>query len=329
MSFEGNFASNLGPKWKPPIPESDEILRERVTKRNVEVLATVPGCTITTYEFNPDGEREKPPHEVLFFAPNGELMDETPIVFMPGWLGIAADYKESLATLASNTQRNVIGWNDIKGTKIGNEVRYPHETDTFTTQLEKVIAMDALLDLLHVHEADVIAHSEGCVHALILEDEHQNRFSEMVLINPAGIVNNTSMLSLIRGGMQEGLHRVRSKGTNGTPANYMATADKTFVSGSLSQKLDIAVHGIKSMWGLSRTDIRHIFEELRNEGIKISITSGEEDKLFLTTDLEHASVDEMVDLFVPVAKTDHNGFLVDPVRFSNHVIPLLTKPVRQ
>jgi hypothetical protein len=361
----------LNHEWLPQGPEQfpnkkyfEQIESERVAD-TVDVVRN-------RYEYFPSGVEgvDEASYEIIEYVPSREAYSDKPIVFMQGFMAIPKDYEATLAVIAEQTGRRVIGWNELVGLEVGEEqdfngdedgetiaesIRYGYEEELPDTQLQKVLGMKELLNRLNITQADLMAHSEGCIHALALEvlntnndksifapekegedfkREEGNRtlFSKMMLLNPP-FVQKKSIPGLVISGLKEGALRKRFVGKYGTPTDFLPTGYQRLGSEGPSGKWEIAKHAVKSIMNISRTNSADLLMELDAKNYRdetkepnISVAAGEEDRLFPASKVNQRRATYPPGVFyindvITMDETDHAGVMLSPERMKQYAMP--------
>lgn len=136
--------------------------------------------------------------EIIDSKPAKPLHD-TPIVVALGWLEASRTYEPLVHKLNSHGYRVI-----IPDAQVGEILLPDIKANYPEIELQKASALIAALDKAGVKRADVLAHSEGALFALIAADLYPMRINSVLLINPACIVP-ASIWQLIRGFCKEAL----------------------------------------------------------------------------------------------------------------------------
>ena len=214
------------------------------------------------YEF-PEGKVK-----VIDILPE-RFSDSTPIMLAPGWSEDPSAYKDSIK-LMSGEGRRVLS------------VRYPWRVskaeDSGFPQVELQKAK-LLLDVLHakgIRRADVIAHSEGAINALIAAMIEPSMFRNIVLDKPAGLSGKDSKIGLIS--------RFLSLMKQETKLRPWLSSDSNaaLVSGLRVARYiaENPMKVLKELDVLTSYEITELMRDLKGRGIMISVIAGTDDPLF-------------------------------------------------
>jgi pimeloyl-ACP methyl ester carboxylesterase len=124
---------------------------------------------------------------------------EIPVFFAPAWGCSTEVYKPALEEL-SKTHRRVVSSNHPRiGGSLENLVpdeiinQYPTET------LRKSLNILGVLEQKGVGKTDIIAHSEGAINTVIAATLHPEKFRNIVLFAPAGLIGKDKFTRLLQG----------------------------------------------------------------------------------------------------------------------------------
>ena len=214
------------------------------------------------YEF-PEGKVK-----VIDILPE-RFSDSTPIMLAPGWSEDPSAYKDSIK-LMSGEGRRVLS------------VRYPWRVskaeDSGFPQVELQKAK-LLLDVLHakgIRRADVIAHSEGAINALIAAMIEPSMFRNITLDKPAGLSGKGSKIGLINRFLS-----LMKQETKLRP--WLSTDPNAALASGLRVARYIAENPmkvLKELDVLTSYEITELMRDLKGRGIMISVIAGVDDPLF-------------------------------------------------
>ena len=119
-----------------------------------------------------------------------ELNDETPVLIAPGWGENSSTYKKT-SQVFFNEGRDVwsVGYSRRGGEVIPDE-RYPE------AELRKAMLLLQAIEGKGVEKVDVIAHSEGAINVLIAAMIDPDKFRNIVLDKPAGLIGKDTNAAL-------------------------------------------------------------------------------------------------------------------------------------
>lgn len=216
-------------------------------------------------DLNGDGQEQS----VMHFTPEGAASGQ--LVYFSGFSDKAANNIDSLGALASETNHEIVTWNNLEGHQIG-DVRFDEDSyagvDIPEEQLKKVISGKQLLNHEGVHSADIIGHSEGCIHAVISAYMYPHTYGDVLLVNPAGITKQRKR-DLILGGIKEGMSSIKR-------TDFSAFGKEVSAS-----ELPMLYESIKGISKISLSGmIPEMLRELQERGTKVGIVHTDDDSMF-------------------------------------------------
>lgn len=231
---------------------------------------------------------------------------DTPIVVALGWLETAKAYRPLVHKLNSHGYRVIIPNIDATQPLLpGIKANYP------AIELHHASALIAALDEAKVERADILAHSEGALAALIAADLYPARFSRVLLINPACIVR-TSVWQLTKGFWKEAFvvlglvaKELFSIGGEKKLLSHTALAGqmcRVFFSQPLLS--------LQSVRAMAKSDTTWLIPHVRARGVKVGVVLAQWDHLFPLAQTRAAL--KKIDIDVLHVMHDHHlSFLFD------------------
>lgn len=253
--------------------------------------------------------------EVFDIKPEHKKTD-VPTVFMPGWGNPTEMYKKDLEVLSSSGRR-AIAVNAPHGidAKIDPEVakKFPE------AELRKIMAVIGTLDQKKIEKIDAIGDSEGAIDAVIAATLYPERFRNIVLVNPAGMIGKDNIWRLAYGFLKDisksHFAEAREKGTKESLKKLKAGA-----SGPSSQS---PIQSISEVRAIAQTQIDSLLKGLKDKGIGISIIHGVHDEVFPMERVQQMTKANMIDGFYSVRKS-HSHFELKEERYKKLAEEALT-----
>lgn len=118
-----------------------------------------------------------------------EKKTEIPTLIVPGWSATVPVLKENALTLARHGRR-VLGVSSPHGVETEPQTIYPD------AEMRKTEALLQLLNRKEIPKADAMSHSEAGMFLTIAAMEHDDRFRNLVLVSPAGLIGKDSLARL-------------------------------------------------------------------------------------------------------------------------------------
>lgn len=256
-----------------------------------------------------------------------KLKTDTPIFFGTGWSASRGVYEASILGIAERGRRVL-------------SLFAPHGIDTdpdFGTgdttyaaaELHKAAAMLHTLEEKGVEQLDIVAHSESALWTLIVATMHPEKIRNIVLIDPAGLIDEDStprlatsfVLDIVQGALnKEKLPRpqVERSVQPGSPADLF---------GALRNMAGDPMKSLKEVLAMRDADIRDILENLKSQGKHISIVQGARDAIFPMERMQKVVNTKQVDGFYSVYGA-HNEINSNPeayIHVIDHALDALEK----
>ncbi len=223
--------------------------------------------------------------EVLDISP--EIMKhETPTLLIPGYsdgspegrrANVSALFKEGRRTIMVKSSHGVEG-----------EITDPKAQEFPDTLVRQVAAIAPVLEQKNI-KVDVIGESRGGIVALMSAYLYPEKFSNIVLVDPAGMVDsmNSAKLTLrfIMAGMAEGkIFTRRDKAGDVSP---MAKEQVVWGTGNFMKWiLGDPKATAKEIQEMAHAEVVKLLKEIKTSGIGISVIHGVDDKVFSMNDIQ-------------------------------------------
>lgn len=216
----------------------------------------------------------------------GEVADQTPVLYAPGWMGTLLRAENTLEAIVSHKRRAVT-------------VQYMRESGKAESdgknrkiELQKAGILDGVIDAKQLGRVDVIAHSEGAVNALIAACAHPEKFRNIVLMNPAGLIghdNSASFLWRFAKSGKDSKAKIKEVIEEATQPDSRYTEEEITRIVERDKAVNAAtsteVKANKKMFAseigaLADSDIFEMLEYIRDHDVKIAVVAGASDQLF-------------------------------------------------
>jgi hypothetical protein len=230
---------------------------------------------------------------------------DIPLMIVPGWSATPIVLKENMITLAE-LGRRVIAVKSAHGIETPADDAYP------LAELRKTAALMKGMENKQINQADAVSHSEAGIFMTIGAVENSDKFRNLVLVSPAGLIGRDTLPRLtkdfsldIAGQMVKALFKKRER--LGIISRAMWEATKAIIDSPKKTWEEI-----KAMVDFQ---IPELLAELKKDGHGISIVHGIDDKAFPIDRMKKIVTDKMVDQFLCV-RGSHNEMYLDPTNFS-------------
>lgn len=230
---------------------------------------------------NPQGEFEKISHEIDITPEN--LRSNVPVLLAPGWGETSKLMKEAAVDISENGRR-VVANNHPRGSR-GKETSLHIEGDSKSYPQEgfqRALDLLELIDKKDLGKVDVVAHSQGGIDVAIAASLRPEKFRNIVLVDPGGMVGEKTFPDLLK--KFAGKRNSWAQFKEGT--KYIAKNP---------------YRAIKEAVAVSRSEIHELLRGLKSEGIGISIIHGVDDHLFPMDEVQQIAKADQLDGFYSVA----------------------------
>lgn len=244
-----------------------------------------------------------------------EQKTEIPTVVVPGWSATASVLKENIVSLAEHGRRVIVA-SAPHGVETEASPLYPQ------IELQKAEAIVGAMDHKDIPVADAVSHSEAGVFLAIGATEHTDRFRNLVLVSPGGLIgpDNLPRLGLdfnrdILGQWAHGAFRNNEHGKKSLKAIHEA----------IKAWIDDPQKTWQAIMAMVEYEIPDLLKGLKQEGHGITIIHGAHDLAFpmkrMAGSVERGQVKpgvvtkDMVDGFISV-RGSHNQMYLEPHPFT-------------
>lgn len=207
--------------------------------------------------------------EIIQINPENPV-DETPVFFSPGW-GVTETSKSIMGAIAEQ-DRKVISTFFTREEKIKDD---GIEGDVPIAELQKALAIIETIDKAGAGKVDAIGHSEGGLNLALAANLYPEKFRNIVLMSPAGMMKNDSYFNLVkRFIVDESIEEVKNRDKVNINSFYSYFKD---VFGSLLKNLLLSNKEMKAM---TQMDLFELTKQLKEKGVGVGLVCGVNDKVF-------------------------------------------------
>ena len=233
---------------------------------------------------------------------------ETPVMIAPGWAQTPETFKQNILALAKDGRR-ALSVNTPTSIEVDDGENYDRQIPEY--QYKKIAALLETIDNKGIEQIDGVGHSEGAAHLVLAATLRPEKFRNLVLVNPGGMIGNDNILALIkRFTLHAADKRIRAlRGLD--PAPRMS---ETSAKGRKNIFADLK-GSLQSAKELAGTKIDKMLEHLKENGIGIAIIHSVDDRLFPMDRMQDTTTRKHIDGFYSV-KGGHNQFFTDPERYT-------------
>ncbi|MBI3255669.1 MAG: alpha/beta hydrolase [Candidatus Andersenbacteria bacterium] len=229
---------------------------------------------------------------------------EVPVFVAPGWAANAEVFKDNILGCASEGRRT-LSLQNFHGINTENIDEYPN------AELRKVAALMKTLDEKKIEKTDVIAHSEGALYTIIAARLYPERFRNIVLVAPAGMIGKDSVARLGVGFSHDVTRQAVNGVIDGEIRKPMLRAFRESGKAMASNPLE----SVKQVFAIAAAEIHTWLKELKDQGIGIAVIHGVDDKAFPMERVQEVARSEQMHGFYSV-KGGHNDIYLKPKQFT-------------
>ncbi|MBU6431317.1 hypothetical protein KGQ29_02995, partial [Patescibacteria group bacterium] len=153
---------------------------------------------------------------------------------------------------------------------------------------------------------------EGSIFSVMAAYLYPERFRNLVLVDPAGMIGKDNLPRLASGFSIDLIKQIISEMTKEKP-----TKDQTTGGGPLDALkaanvlIKSPLQAIRSVFAIANSDIRNMLKSIKEKGIGISVIHPVDDRAFPMEKMQEALGVEHLDGFYSV-KGSHNSYFLDP-----------------
>ena len=247
-----------------------------------------------------------------------EMKTKTPAVWLRGWGTTGEVHEDNILELAARGRRTL-----AVGAPHGIDAANIPESATeqgreiHDIELRKVAALLKMLDEKEIQQTDVVAHSEGAIYGVYAALLRPERFRNMVLVDPAGMVGEDTQGRLVKGAALDlALQTARIYKKLLTKEGFAAFKQSNTATKALAEVFASNPKStVESVGVIAQSQIDELLEVLRELGIRISIVHGVDDNFFPMEKVQKQTTTKMVDGFYSVQGT-HNQLYLHPEKYT-------------
>lgn len=272
--------------------------------------------------------------EVVDISPR-DAKNEVPVFLAPAWACSTEVYKGAMQTLVDSQRRVVtlnhprVGGSLDKTTYEEELKRYPKE------ELRKALNILSVMEQKEIEKTDVIAHSEGAVNVVIAAAMHPEKFRNIVLFAPGGLIGKDTFGRLLKGfaGQSKRAGSLNAipegpSGEPGLPEIPITDAEKQVGKKAAAEALKYfgknPVRAVKEGLDLSKSQIHEMLRFLHQKGVGIVVMSGVDDPVFPMEKMQEIAKADMLDGYLAL-RGGHGALGEHPERYIVAADEMLTK----
>jgi len=210
------------------------------------------------------------PTEIVDIKPVFQT-DNVPILLATGWGDTPKSYKDSLKIIHGGNRRVLSVSHSRRGEKItGEDPDYP------MAEIRKMQSLIGVISQKRLEKVDVIAHSEGAINTVIAATLHPEKFRNLVLVSPGGLIGEDKFRKLV-------VRMLVSAFRDTTQAMRNSHEKGPFMNAVNEMARYIAKNpkrALEEFNAIAKSDIVEMVKNLHDGGIGIAIIQGEDDPIF-------------------------------------------------
>jgi pimeloyl-ACP methyl ester carboxylesterase len=290
--------------FKTKTPEDPRSFEAQFTKREKIKVA---GGTAETVDIEPEDPTEK-----------------NPVFFAPSW-GCTLDvYGPALHTLSKQGRRVI----SLNHPRIGGYMHAPSSDVLTKYPKEELVKAMNILDIIEhkkLEKIDAISHSEGSINLIIAATLQPEKFRNIVLYAPAGLIGKDTLKRLASGHKKASTAgRALSLDPVIPPNDTEKKVGQTSVMEGIKYIAKNPIRAFNEVKDISATQIEEMLLALHEKGIGIIVMSGVDDPIFPMDKLQEIVKLGMIDGFVSL-RGGHGEIGNNPEHFMVAAEDLLTK----
>lgn len=246
--------------------------------------------------------------EVFDVRPAKEKTD-VPTVVLSGWITPPQTFDKNIQALAEAGRRVIAA-----DAPHGVNVKEYRSRGVPEVEMRKVEALVKTLEAKNILKADLVGHSEGGLVAVLAASLYPDKFRNLVLVDPSGIIGKDNLAHLSVRFTKDFLRQRKRI----EKEEELAGAVKNLLRRSQLPLLKSPRRALGEVTAISQADIRHLLENLKQKGIGISIIHAVDDQAFPMERVQQMVNTKQVDGFYSVQGT-HNEILLHPEKYSKLV----------
>ncbi len=232
-----------------------------------------------------------------------------PVLIAPAWACTTETYKPAIGTLVG-LGRRVVAFNHPRRGDNMSTTQRPTGKNYPTEQLRKALNIIGIMEQKGIKKTDVIAHSEGAVNTVIAATLYPQKFRDIVLFGPAGLIGKDTFIRLLSGFSSQVKRPESLLETSGNDKviGYkdipVTETEKWVTTTSLKEAVKYfaanPVRAIREGIDLANSQIHEMLYELHDKGIGIVVISSIDDPAFPMERMQQIVKTGMLDGFLCV-----------------------------
>jgi pimeloyl-ACP methyl ester carboxylesterase len=241
------------------------------------------------------------------------LTSHIPIIVAPGWSLTSPNYANTQSVLGNLGRRSLVFDHPRLGGKVTSNSQFPE------AELRKATALIDVMNVLS-GQVDVIAHSEGALYTIIAATLHPEKFKNIVLIGPAGLIGPDTVPALA-GRFFKKEARYIAQGFQGQLDTAYQILQVHLRSGKYIAKNP--KRAFDEGVAMSQADITHMLGALHQRGIGIVVIHHADDEAFPMARIQSNVKANLLDGILAVTGL-HDDLSMHPEKYAGAAEKMLT-----
>ena len=243
--------------------------------------------------------------EIVDIKPDKQKTN-VPVILGLGWGGEPEAYKNNILALAESGRRTIAvdaihGIDKDKG-------------DLPDVELRKVAALIQTLDDKDIGKVDAVGYSEGGIYVTLAAMLYPEKFRNLVLVNPGGMIGKDKEVRLTAGFLKDLVkHFIDSVGDKEFLKRFTA-----FYGGMAKSAAKDIVRAVQEISAISDSQIQDFLENIKEQGIGISIIHTVDDNAFPMDKMQKTIKPKHVDGFYSIQGA-HGDFVIQAEKYT-HIV---------
>ncbi|PIR83013.1 hypothetical protein COU19_02500 [Candidatus Kaiserbacteria bacterium CG10_big_fil_rev_8_21_14_0_10_56_12] len=234
-----------------------------------------------------------------------EKKSDIPTVFVTGFSATPTTLKDAMIRTAE-AGRRVIAAKAPHGVTIEKDDPALEGVDLPSAHLRKLKALLGVIEAKDLTEVNIIADSEGAIIALAAAALEPEKFKNLVLVSPAGLIGEDTFFQILHRTiaditLEQKLGKDMQKVEYPSPGSEGATSILSNIPAS-----------IKEIQAIAHSDITGVLKYLKEKGVLVSIIHAVDDKLFPMERVQEMTKADMITGFYSVKGTHNMIYNYEP-----------------
>lgn len=287
-------------------PKSKQVMLQYETMETFNNIETLPtkeaeeGYLLDQFERAEKIKLNETEIEIVDISPR-ELKTEVPTFLMPGFSATPLALKDAILRTAESGRRVISAY-----APHGIDTARNENTELPEAEMRKLETLLTLIEAKGAKKINVIATSESAIYVTAAAVLYPEKFANIILVEPAGLIGEDSFLGLIKRTAKD-MSAQQKMDSNWQKAKFPSPASV----GAKSILSNIGA-SIREIQAISKADIREALQKIHQSGIGISIIHAVDDKVFPMERVQQMVKSDMIDGFYSVEGVHGSIYIYEP-----------------